>query len=68
MLRLFGPTILKFVVQSIHNGAESNKVKVFTLIKHYGMVQETSTYGLKTASTVTENLNMLNKHHLLICI
>ena len=30
------------------------------------MVQKTSTYGLKAASTVNENLNMLNEYHLLI--
>ena len=30
------------------------------------MVQETSTYGLKTPLTVVENQNMLNKHPLLI--
>ena len=68
MRRLLGPTIWKFVAQSIHNdhGAEFNSVRVFTLIKHYGMVQETSTYGLKTASTVTEKLNTLSEHHLLI--
>ena len=66
MSRFFGPTIWKFVVQSNCNGAEINLVKVFTLIKHYDMVQESSTCGLKTASTVTENLNTLNEHHLLI--
>ena len=66
MSRLLGPTIWKFVMQSNHNGAEINKVQVFTLIKYYGMVQESSTYGLKTASTVFKNLNMLNEHHLLI--
>ena len=49
MSRLLGPAIWKFVVQS--NRAETNKVQVFTLIKHYNMVQETSTYGLKTAWT-----------------
>ena len=66
MSRLLGPTIWKFVMQSNHNGAEINKVQVFTLIKYYGMVQESSTYGLKTASTVLKNLFMLNEHHLLI--
>ena len=45
MLGLLGPTILKFVVQSNHNGAETNQVQVFTLIKHSDMVQESSTYG-----------------------
>ena len=40
--------------------------KSVQLIKHYDMVQESSTCGLKTASTVTENLNTLNEHHLLI--
>ena len=69
MRRLLGPTIWKFVALSIHNGhaAELNLVRVFTLIKHHGMVQETSTYGLKTASTVTENLitGTLIEHHLL---
>ena len=49
-----------------HNGAEINKAQVFTLIKHYDMVQESSTYRLKTAPTVIENLNTLNEHHLLI--
>ena len=32
------------------------------------MVQESSTCGLKTASTVTENLNTLNEHHLLFFV
>ena len=32
MSRLLGLTILKFVVQSKHNGAEINLVQVFTLI------------------------------------
>ena len=50
MSRLLGPTIWKFVVQSNCNGAEINLVQVFTLIKHYNMVQESSTCGLKTAS------------------
>ena len=66
MSRLSGPTIWKFVVKSNHNGAEINYVQVFTLIKHYDMVQESSTYGLKIASTVIKNLNTLNEHHLLI--
>ena len=66
MSRLLGPTIWKFVVQSNQKGAEINKVQVFMLIKHYDMVQESSTYGLKTASTVIENLNTLNEHHLFI--
>ena len=29
-------------------------------------VQETITYGFKTASTVIENLNTINEHHLMI--
>ena len=62
MARLLGPTIWKFVVQPNHNGAEL----VFTLIKRYDMVQESSTDGLKTASTVIENLYTLNEHHLFI--
>ena len=66
MSRLLGPTIWKFVVRSNRNGAEINLVQVFTLIKQYDMVQESSTCGLKTASTVTENLNTLNEHYLLI--
>ena len=49
MSRLLGPTIWKFVVQSNCNGAEINSVQVVTLIKHYDMVQESSTCGLKTA-------------------
>ena len=66
MSRLLGSTIWKFVVQSNYKGAEINLLQVFSLIKHYNMVQESSTCGLKTASTVTENLNTLNEHHLLI--
>ena len=66
MSRLLGPTIWKFVVRSNRNGAEINQVQAFRLIKHYDMVQESSTCGLKTAPTVTENLNTLNEHHLLI--
>ena len=66
MSRLLGPTISKFVVQLNHNGVETNLVQVFMLIKHYDMVQESSIYGLKTVSTVIENLNTLNVHHLLI--
>ena len=44
----------------------SENTCLFTLIKHYDMVQESSTCGLKTVSTVIENLNTLNEHHLLI--
>ena len=47
-----------------YNRAEINLVQVFTLIKHYNMVQETSTYG-HTAQTVIENLNMVGlKDHM----
>ena len=56
MSRLLGPTLWKFVVLP-----KSSK-----LIKHYDMVKESSTSGLITASTVIENLNTLNEHHLLI--
>ena len=45
MSRLLGPTIWKFVAQSIHNKAKFNEVQVFTLIKLYGMVQNPAHMG-----------------------
>ena len=63
MLRSLGPTIWKFMEpQRGRNQLSSG----FTLIKHLDMVQESSTYGLKTVSTVIKNLNTLKEHHLLI--
>ena len=66
MSRLFGPTFWNFYGAVELQQGRNQLSKVFTLIKHYDIVQESSTCGLKTASTVTENLNTLNEHHLLI--
>ena len=52
MLRLWDATVGVFVCHSRHNGIEILKVRVFMLIEHYGMLQETSTCGLKKKSVV----------------
>ena len=50
MLRLRDTTVGVFVCHSRHNGIEILKVRVFMLIKHYDMLQETSTCGLKNSA------------------
>ena len=50
MLRLWDATVGVFVCHSRHNGTEILKVRVFMLIKHYDMLQETCTCGLKNSA------------------
>ena len=47
MLRLVDATVGVFVCHSRHNGTEILKVRVFMVIEHYDMLQETCTCGLK---------------------
>ena len=50
MLRLWDATVGVFVCHSRHNGIEILKFRVFMLIEHYDMLQETSTCGLKNSA------------------
>ena len=50
MLRLSDATVGVFVCHSRHNGTEIFKVRVFMLIEHYDMLQETCTCGLKNSA------------------
>ena len=53
MLRLWDATVGVFVCHSRHNGTEILKVRAFMLIKHYDMLQETCTCGLKNSAVRT---------------
>ena len=50
MLRLWDATGGVFVCHSRHNGTEILKVRVFMLIEHYDMLQETSSCGLENSA------------------
>ena len=50
MLRLWDATGGVFVCHSRHNGTEILKVRVFMLIEHYDMLQETSSCGLENST------------------
>ena len=50
MLRLWYARVGVFVCHSRHNGTEILKVRVFMLIEHCDMLQETCTCGLKNSA------------------
>ena len=50
MLRLWDATGGVFVCHSRHNGTEILKVRVFMLMEHYDMLQETSSCGLENSA------------------
>ena len=68
MLRLWDATVGVFVCHSRHNGTEILKVGVFMLIKHYDMLQETCTCGLKNSAVGNPNSEYAKRTRLVVFV